>query len=430
MFLFPEAEEDYQERLRKGKTLAFVTFVLMAFVATVFDFIQMKSSGEKIARYLNLPSIAFYFIVILLFFSKKIKVERAFLLVSFGILVNSLISQIFNESPDVFPLLVLREALFIGLLIPVVAFMGNKLITYCMTGIYCGTITFLSFYYYNAYLLRNLPLIVGILFFYSFLVSFLTDRLGKVLEEISLSRRKIKDQMEEIQKLNTTKDKLFSLIAHDIRGPLGDMMGSSELLSDEYEDLSDEERRRFAQMNYHSSVSLYTLIENLLNWSRLQFQNKKVEVKLLSCSTEIKRTIESFASELEHKEISINFQVPPGGSSLRIDAEMATVVLRNLVSNAIKFTPKGGDVNICVRKDSENILVEIADTGIGIPEEMMEILFDVTEKKRRKGTGGEEGSGLGLMLCREFIEKSGGKIWAKSELNVGTSIFFSLPLSP
>lgn len=229
--------------------------------------------------------------------------------------------------------------------------------------------------------------------------------------------------------LNQTKDKLFSIIAHDLRSPFVTMIGFTELMADKTNDLTLEAMQGYAGMlNQVAHVSL-ELLENLLDWSRLQRGLLKPNRTHIVVEDFIHASIASYQERAVARNQLVNVQVEPGLIA-NIDKRMMEAVLRNLFTNAIKFTPEGGVISIqALSTEDHGLRLAVSDTGIGIPEMLLPLLFSVDESKNRPGLGGERSSGLGLMLCKEFVELHGGKLWAETVEYKGSTFYVELPMA-
>jgi len=244
--------------------------------------------------------------------------------------------------------------------------------------------------------------------------------------ERKMAEEEIREKNEMLQAANAEKDKFFSIIAHDLRGPLGAFMEATKILTDELPNMSGEEIREISgEMNKDAS-RIYALLENLLQWSRLQRGVLKFEPLEQILSTLVKNALSPLLSSAEKKNISLALDIPEN-LLINADSHMTETVIRNLVSNAIKFTP-GGKIVVSAMPDEEGLVrISVKDNGIGIPSDMAGSLFSLTSRASRPGTEGEPSSGLGLVLCREFVEKHGGRIWVESEEGKGTEFMFTLP---
>lgn len=238
----------------------------------------------------------------------------------------------------------------------------------------------------------------------------------------------IKNNELKLIELNATKDKFFSIIAHDLRNPFNNILGNVELLIENYDLLDDCKRKLFVEKVYSSSKNAFKLLENLLEWSRTQSNTivfKPEPVNLLKICNEVTENLAPLAST---KNIQIDIVAAPI-ISLYSDINMIKTVLRNLISNAIKYTNQNGNIHISAEICEKNVTVSVSDNGVGIDPRHINHLFDIQDKIPRNGTAGEKGTGLGLIICKEFIEKHKGKIWVESEPGKGSNFKFTIPLS-
>jgi PAS domain S-box-containing protein len=239
----------------------------------------------------------------------------------------------------------------------------------------------------------------------------------------------IKIKNDELINLNATKDKFFSIIAHDLRSPFNSFLGLTEIMAEELPNLSMLQLREMVTGMNKSATNLYRLLENLLNWSQIQkgtipFNPEAVQIGLV-----IGESIEIIQEQAKNKEIEITTDIP-ADFIVFADINMLQAIIRNLVSNAIKYTNKGGRISLSVNATNDkNIGIAIQDTGIGMCSEMVAKLFRIDTRANRKGTDGEPSTGLGLLLCKEFVEKHGGKIWVDSEEGIGSTFYFTLPMN-
>ncbi|MGE5353595.1 MAG: ATP-binding protein [Acidobacteriota bacterium] len=253
------------------------------------------------------------------------------------------------------------------------------------------------------------------------------SRLYSLTSELLLKNNELKKSEAALRDLNANKDKFFSILAHDMRSPFSGLLGMSQYLAD-YQDLIPQgEIKDIADSIYASARKIYGLLNNLLEWSRLQMG--KIEflpsaVNLLEIADEI---VELLLPNAECKSIFIKNKI---GNDIHIyaDQNMISTIFRNLISNAIKFTGVGGEVTISAKATDQFAEICVADTGIGMDDEVKNKIFRIDSKYSTKGTLGEEGTGLGLVLCRELVEKNHGNIYVESQPGQGTKFTFTLPL--
>jgi two-component system sensor histidine kinase/response regulator len=241
------------------------------------------------------------------------------------------------------------------------------------------------------------------------------------------SEYKLKESNEELTKTNLEKDKFFSIIAHDLRSPFSGLIGLLELMTEEMENLNSETRQEMIQSLLDSSKQVYTLLENLLEWSRLQRKKIVVVPQNLEIRQLISGIFSILSAQASAKSIALYNDVP----ELTIvygDERMISTVIRNLLTNAIKFTYEEGRIDILLHDSSEKeITIAVKDNGIGMSEEIRSNLFKIGAKVSQHGTNKERGTGLGLVLCQEFADLNHGKLSVESEEGKGSTFYLTLP---
>lgn len=244
----------------------------------------------------------------------------------------------------------------------------------------------------------------------------------KAEEELRLKNDLLKASSAE-------KDKFFSIVAHDLRGPMNGFLGLTSIMADDIEELSAFELKEIATTMRTSAVNIYRLIENLLEWSKMQRGKINFEPRQMFLKSSLTKSIELMQDTANKKGIELRINIPDH-HVVFADIHMLETIVRNLLSNAIKFSFKGGIIEISAAKhENEMMQIVVKDYGIGMSPEMMNKMFKLTENINRKGTEGEPSTGLGLILCKEFVNKQGGEIWAESIEGEGSSFFFTLPQS-
>lgn len=235
----------------------------------------------------------------------------------------------------------------------------------------------------------------------------------------------LKSLTEELKELNETKDKLFSIIAHDLRNPFISLLGISNIILEEYNDLSEDEKIEYLTEIENSAKSAYDLLENLLYWSRAQTNNISYTPQKFNLTDIISRNIRLLGIAASSKKINLTNTT---GDDLWAygDPDLVDIIVRNLVSNAIKFTPEGGKVEVTSEKMNNEIKITVADTGIGMSEDKIINLLQNNKVESSPGTNKEKGTGLGLLLCKDFIEMNNGKMEIVSNPGQGTSISFTM----
>ena len=245
-----------------------------------------------------------------------------------------------------------------------------------------------------------------------------------------LSIRKLNQQLEQseksLKKANADKDKFFTIIAHDLRTPLNGLLGITELLESDHEIMPSSETKELLVLLRKSSVNLHSLIEGLLQWAQTQIGSMEYNFKAFDFHINSMNIADTMGPVATTKKIALINTIPPG-TMVFADERSSLTVLRNLVSNAIKFTHAGGTIQISAREELECVVFSVSDDGVGMRKAKMSKLFSIDEKISQKGTNDEIGTGLGLILCKEFVETNKGKIWVKSEPGIGSTFSFSLP---
>ena len=277
----------------------------------------------------------------------------------------------------------------------------------------------------------------GELYWESAVISPVKDNVGTITHFLAVkeditsrlkSEQEIKLKNNELVRLNAEKDKFFSIIAHDLRGPLAGFMGLTEMMADESIEFTEKEKKEMTFDLSRSAKNTFNLLENLLEWSQMdrgltEFEPQKLE--LIATVTEC-RNIVAESARKKRIELIVAISNEP---EVVADKNMIQTIIRNLLSNAIKFTPQGGQVTISARPAENNrMVISVKDTGIGMSEKMKNDLFRIDTNTKRPGTEGEQSTGLGLLLCKEFVEKLGGEIWVESTPNHGSVFNFTIPI--
>jgi len=260
-----------------------------------------------------------------------------------------------------------------------------------------------------------------------------TKEISDKKEELNEQKLILEKTNHELKKLNDTKDRFFSIIGHDLRSPFNAILGFSELLEEEYERFSETEKKQFISNIRNASKNTYKLLHNLLEWASSQAGIKEYRPVIFDLSTLVNDNLIMIHSQLQQKKIAIISKVPKNTMTYA-DQEMINTVLRNLISNAVKFTYEGGAI-IIESKDllpgqppqaEEQILVSVKDNGTGIQPEDIEKLFNIEKKTKKEGTAKEIGTGLGLIICKDFVERNRGKIWAENNDGNGSTFYFTV----
>ena len=253
------------------------------------------------------------------------------------------------------------------------------------------------------------------------LLEFKNHQIKRMNDEIQI-------QSDNLKKLNNTKDRFFSIIAHDLKNPFNSINGFTELLIENMGSYNEEKRLKFLKIIKGSTSKASSLLNNLLIWANSQSGNLNFNPKKIELVKQVSDVISLLEIQAINKEISIYNNVHHN-LYVRADENMLNTIFRNLVSNAIKFSNQQGSINIISTFDDKFIEISVKDDGIGMSKETIESLFDNEKINSRIGTANEQGSGLGLFLCKDFVEKHGGKIWVESSVNEGSEFKFTIPIT-
>ena len=292
---------------------------------------------------------------------------------------------------------------------------------------------------------QNIAIIIGIFAFVIFILFLITilrskkqqkkknielnefnKRILKQQVQLEKANQKLEEQKKQLSELIITKDKFFSIIAHDLKGPFNVLLGFLEILEQDFDDLSDTEKYKIIKTLQASSQNTYNLLLNLLDWSRSQRGMIMNNPKKIDISINAANAISMLQEASIKKEQNIHNDIPIN-TPVFADPELIQSIFINLINNSIKFTPINGDIFIFVTDKGENIEICIKDTGTGIPEDKIPGLFNIDCDYNRSGTNNEEGTGLGLIIVHEFIELMGSSIHVESELGKGSRFCFTLP---
>lgn len=256
------------------------------------------------------------------------------------------------------------------------------------------------------------------------------ELLSRVETHIHLKRtmEALKDTNIQLQESNNAKDKMFSIISHDLLGPFGNIKESLEIIANKEVEMDQESMHEFIKATWVSIGNSYSLLENLLYWARNQQGKMVYNPRTIDLNKVVYETYGLLAGVAKHKSIKLKTNLLKNHETYA-DKNATKTILRNLVSNAIKFTNSGGTITTMIKDYNEDFLVvSVKDTGVGMDAHTAASLFDGKEKNQPKwGTKGEKGVGLGLVISKEFVEKPGGKIWAESLPEKGSTFYFTLP---
>jgi len=245
----------------------------------------------------------------------------------------------------------------------------------------------------------------------------------------SLKKQKIKIEADNqtLKELNDTKNKFFSIIAHDLRGPLGSLYQLGKLLWQKHDKIDKDKQKKYLELLAQDAKRTFNLLDNLLKWARSNSGNIDFKPEIVRLNDIVEEIFELYRSMANEKKITLKNRLA-GDLTFFADYNMVNTIIRNLLSNAVKFTSNNGQIEILSKNGTNgNIMIGISDSGIGIKPEILETLFNIDSKHTSLGTNQEKGSGLGLKLCREFAKKNNGKITVESTEGIGTIFWITLP---
>ncbi len=283
-------------------------------------------------------------------------------------------------------------------------------------------------------------LILFIAFFGGQLFSYWTASLQHSAQELSAANARLRSEMtqrkqteyelqiyaEKLRAANASKDRLFSLVAHDLRGPVGAVVSLLQIIRNQIQALEQRELTERFHLLQDSMEQLFRLLENLLQWSRLQLGQWRSKAKTVGLSEAVQTAVEAHALRALQKGVAFKVDIDPE-LQVHTDPDMLQIVLRNLFANALKFTGDGGGVTVVATADPEGVAISVRDSGVGMTQEAVKGLFTTTEVNSMPGTDGEQGTGIGLLLCKELLEKQGSGLWIDSRPGRGTTVRFTLP---
>lgn len=254
------------------------------------------------------------------------------------------------------------------------------------------------------------------------------NEIQKEQEKLVVEKRNLEKQKNELEQKNAAKDKFFTIISHDLKNPFSAIINITDLmLSGIYQSNPHKDHEYIKQINFYSH-KIFGLLENLLQWARSQTGQIKINFKSVNLNSVINSVVEQQAGVIKEKNINIDIEADPY-LDIYADQDMTTFVIRNIVSNALKFSPRNSSICIKAREIEDDMVeVSIADQGPGMDEEQLAKVFRIDSRSLSHNENNElEGTGLGLILCKEFVEKNNGKIWATSTKDNGSTFLFTMP---
>lgn len=245
-------------------------------------------------------------------------------------------------------------------------------------------------------------------------------------EELQLARDKAEESEAHLRELNATKDKIFSIISHDLRSPFCSIIGFSNLLTEHVAKRDYDGIVEYARIIRDSSWRVMDLLVNLLEWSNTQTGKMEYNPEYIDLVALITEAMALSSEGARQKSLNISTDLPDN-INVFADKAMISTILRNLITNALKFTHPAGQIKISAVPKQDEVMVSVSDNGVGMTKSTIEKIFRFEESFSTPGTQKEQGTGLGLLLCKEFVSKLGGKIWVESKLGKGSTFYFTIP---
>ena len=340
------------------------------------------------------------------------------LLIAFSTLITIVISLYFLNS-GIF--IVFQNLFYLPIIIASIYYSKKGIMFSCVIALF-------YFILINLFTRDNLILAEAFLRSLIFVgISSVTALLSIKKEKAETAEQLSFQQNLKLKEINEDKDKFFSIIAHDLRSPFQGLLNISGMIADDVESFSKEELSELTKKMHDTTKNIVTLLKNLLEWSQIQQGTFILSPENFQLKKVAQEDIDSLNQMAFQKEININNKIP-ASLIVNADPKMVNSIFVNLLSNALKFTPRGGEITIdAIENTNKMIQISVKDTGIGMPLDIKNNLFRIEKNIKRRGTEGEESTGLGLLLCKEFVEKNGGTIRVESEENEGTNFIFTLP---
>jgi signal transduction histidine kinase len=458
---------DFNAYIKRGAATIFTAYVVISILGYLIDIVSFYNV-VTLMFYNNLSAIAVTLCAYFFYRAGKISLKTSLAIMLYTMVASVIFGTFTDLHSPVRLYIFLRDSLMIVILISIAALVVSKTHALIITILYLLTLIGLTIAIQSPFLVSSSYLIFLVVIAYVLIINYFVgvieksiseregnlqlikrqhDEVHEANEQLQERQLQIEEQSEELEaqaadlklksallmetnvelgRLNATKDRFISILAHDLKNPFHAILGFAELLENEYNNLNDNEKLGYIKELNLVAQKTYTLLEDLLQWALSQSNSIQYNPKKLNVGLLFKECLPFISESAKSKKITIKEQLPPSCISFA-DEQMLNTIIRNLLSNAVKFTSVGGEIAIkCINLNNE-IFVEISDTGIGMDEETQRNLFQMDKTHSKTGTSGETGTGLGLLLCKDFIEKNGGKIWFSSYPGKGSTFSFSLP---
>jgi signal transduction histidine kinase len=392
------------------------------------------NTNQVVGLYASLFCLVVAAVALVLVWRRSISIKVANGLVLYSVLLNVFLDIFFEvHNPDI-NLIFYSNAMLLGLIILYSGFTLSRFHSLFIGLIIYGIIWWLVLTTGSDFLKKSVPMLTVVLLTFLLGINLIIRVLEnyhllqqRLVFDLKSRNRVLNERKNYLNKVNQTKDKLFSVMAHDLRSPLTSIMGFSSLIEDSLPNIDEKEARYYLSMVNHSAQKIQTLLEDLLEWGRIQTGQVLFSPQETNLSDLINEVMAYLEGNAALKLISLN-SVVDDDLMINADKNMMKAVIRNLVSNAIKFTHRKGKVTISAAKEQNWICIKVSDTGVGMNQDTLENLFANVAVDSKTGTLNEKGSGLGILVCREYVEIHKGSISASSVEGKGTVFTVLLPM--
>ena len=414
--------------VKESKNIFNFVFLLICISLIIEIYVEYIETGLSINCFHDIYNLTVVSISFILFRCKLIKASVSYSIIHYTVITSIMTSVYYKVNlPDFnFEIFFLKSQILIMSLTIAIAFLIKP------THIWYSNILNFIFILCNYIFLGELYTLSKFVFYFVIVLGtgigcyLIQSNFYKLRKQVKNTNKKLTEQNKELNKSNIAKDQMFKIIGHDLRTPFTNIIGLTGLLIDNSIDY--EESEKYIKILNSSAKNTLILLDNLLNWAKSQTGQLIFKPEKIIISNVIQEIIALNKLHADTKSISVSYT---SSNDLEVfaDVNMLRTVLRNLISNAIKFTNTGGHINVKSILKNNHVEISISDNGIGMNEEKHKFLFEIISNTTTLGTANENGSGLGLVLCKEFVNKNGGTIWAESEEGKGSCFKFTLPLN-
>jgi signal transduction histidine kinase len=421
-----------KNKLTKGKSVLFIVSTIIIVAGYSLEIITLSDQTQTLLAN-NIASISITLIASVLFAYNRKYIKISYTLIIYTALANVIYGTFANEFTELRLNFFLRDSLFIMIFLSLAALLIHKRHALIIALIYLVAAILITAVSGNFFMKNSIALIIVGVGGYGILIRYFVGILNSTIHELEDNSLIIQEQSiqletknDELIELNKKKDKFISILAHDLRNPFNTILGFSHLLMTKFDKLSDEKKNTYLQSIQITAEKTYELLNQLLDWAQSQAGNTVYNPERIALDSLLVENLDLLSESAGKKGITMK-KNKDVDDCIFADKNMVNTIIRNLLSNAIKFTPEHGTITAGCYVKEDSVFIEIADTGVGMDEKDLKNLFDLDHTTSKKGTSNETGSGLGLLLCKDFADKCGGQISAQSELARGSIFTVSFP---